>query len=38
MDFPAFGSFSDEEKKLKQCSFDLEAEAVILLGQSSSVT
>lgn len=34
MDFPAFGSFSDEEKKLKQCSFDPEAEAVILLDKA----
>jgi hypothetical protein len=34
MDFPAFGSFSDEEKKLKLCSFDPEAEAVILLDKA----
>lgn len=34
MDFPEFGSFSDEEKKLKQCSFDPEAEAVILLDKA----
>ena len=34
MEFPAFGSFSDEEKKLKQCSFDPEAEAVILLDKA----
>ena len=34
MDFPVFGSFSDEEKKLKQCSFDPEAEAVILLDKA----
>jgi len=33
-DFPVFGSFSDEEKKLKQCSFDPEAEAVILLDKA----
>jgi len=29
MDFPEFGSFSDEEKKLKRCSFDPEAEAAL---------
>ena len=34
MDFPEFGSFSDEEKKLKQCSFDPEAEAIILLDKA----
>jgi len=34
MDFPAFGSFSDEEKKLKQCSFDPEAEAIFLLDKA----
>ena len=33
-DFPEFGTFSDEEKKLKQCSFDPEAEAVILLDKA----
>jgi len=33
-DFPEFGSFSDEEKKLKQCSFDREAEAIILLDKA----
>ena len=34
MDFPALGSFSDEEKKLKQCSFDPEAEAIFLLDKA----
>jgi len=34
MDFPEFGKFSDEEKKLKLCSFDPEAEAIILLDQA----
>ena len=34
MEFPEFGSFSDEEKKLKQCSFDPEAEAIILLDKA----
>jgi len=33
-DFPAFGSFSDEEIKMKQCSFDPEAEAIILLDKA----
>jgi hypothetical protein len=36
MEFPAFGSFSDEEKKLKQCSFDPEADAIILLDKAIS--
>jgi hypothetical protein len=34
MEFPEFGSFSDEEKRLKQCSFDPEAEAIILLDKA----
>jgi len=29
MEFPSFGSFNAEEIKLKQCSFDPEAEAII---------
>lgn len=33
-DFPVFGTFSAEEKNLKQCSFDPEAEAIILLDKA----
>ena len=33
-EFPAFGTFSAEEIKLKQCSFDPEAEAIILLDKA----
>lgn len=34
-EFPAFGKFSAEEIKMKECSFDKEAEAVILLDQAT---
>src|SRR4030095_16959955 len=34
MEFPSFGSFSAEEIKLKQCSFDPEAEAIILFDKA----
>jgi hypothetical protein len=34
MDFPGFGNFSAEELALKQCSFDPEAEAIILLDKA----
>src|SRR6186713_1230264 len=34
MDFPEFGKFTAEEISLKQCSFDPEAEAVILLDKA----
>ncbi|HEX6847084.1 MAG TPA: DUF3857 domain-containing protein [Chitinophagaceae bacterium] len=34
MDFPAFGSFSGEEIELNHCSFDPEAEAIILLDKA----
>lgn len=34
MDFPEFGKFTPEEISLKQCSFDPEAEAVILLDKA----
>lgn len=34
MDFPEFGKFAAEEISLKQCSFDPEAEAVILLDKA----
>jgi hypothetical protein len=34
MEFPVFGTFSAEEIKMKQCSFDPEAEAVILLDKA----
>ena len=33
-EFPAFGSFSAEEINLKQCSFDPEADAIILLDKA----
>ena len=33
-DFPAFGKFTPEEISLKQCSFDPEAEAIILLDKA----
>jgi len=34
MDFPEFGKFTPEEISLKQCSFDPEAEAIILLDKA----
>jgi len=34
MEFPGFGKFTAEEISLKQCSFDPEAEAIILLDQA----
>ncbi|HEV8273588.1 MAG TPA: DUF3857 and transglutaminase domain-containing protein [Chitinophagaceae bacterium] len=34
MDFPAFGDFSADEKNVKQCPFDPEAEAIILLDKA----
>ena len=34
MDFPALGSFSADEISTKQCSFDPEAEAIILLDKA----
>ena len=34
MNFPEFGKFTIEETSLKQCSFDPEAEAVILLDKA----
>ena len=34
MEFPAFGVFNAEEIKLKQCSFDPEADAIILLDKA----
>jgi hypothetical protein len=34
MDFPEFGKFTAEEISLKQCSFDPEAEAIILLDKA----
>src|SRR4030095_8017280 len=34
MGFPEFGKFTAEEISLKQCSFDPEAEAVILLDKA----
>lgn len=34
MDFPAFGAFSNDEISIKQCSFDPESEAIILLDKS----
>ncbi|HET6768842.1 MAG TPA: DUF3857 and transglutaminase domain-containing protein [Chitinophagaceae bacterium] len=34
MEFPAFGIFSNEEINIKQCSFDPEAEAIILLDKA----
>src|ERR1044071_1499475 len=36
MDFPAFGTFSTEEITMKQCSFDPEADAVVLLDKAFS--
>src|SRR4030095_1526719 len=33
-EFPSFGSFNAEEIKLKQCSFDPEAEAIILFDKA----
>lgn len=33
-DFPSFGSFNAEEINLKQCDFDPEAEAIILLDKA----
>ena len=34
MEFPSFGSFSAEDIRLKQCSFDPEAEAIILFDKA----
>ena len=34
MDFPEFGNFTAEEIALKQCPFDPEAEAIILLDKA----
>src|SRR5688572_22424374 len=34
MDFPVFGNFTKDEISLKQCSFDPEAEAIILLDKA----
>ena len=34
MDFPEFGKFTTEEISLKQCPFDPEAEAIILLDKA----
>ena len=34
MEFPAFGNFSKEEISVKQCSFDPEADAIILLDKA----
>ena len=34
MDFPAFGTFTAEEINLKQCSFDPEADAIILMDKA----
>jgi len=36
MEFPVFGSFSTEEIAMKQCSFDPEADAVVLLDKAFS--
>ena len=34
MDFPAFGTFTADEINLKQCSFDPEADAIILMDKA----
>jgi len=34
MEFPPFGEFSNEEINIKQCSFDPEAEAIVLLDKA----
>ncbi len=34
IEFPAFGAFSTEEINMKQCSFDPEADAIILLDKA----
>src|SRR5688572_31467688 len=33
---PEFGKFTEEEKKLTECAFDKEADAIVLIDQASS--
>ncbi len=33
---PEFGKFTEEEKKLTECPFDKEADAIVLIDQASS--
>src|SRR4030095_12575450 len=36
MDFPAFGTFTNEEINIRQCAFDPEADAILLLDKAVS--